>query len=64
MSYFSTPSPTERNVDREISGQEALEGFVSGLYTEVFNCVVALINRYHKLFSKKKKNVFMYFLRC
>ena len=28
-----------------VSGIESLEGFVIGLYTEVFNVVIALINK-------------------
>ncbi|GLG96316.1 Myosin heavy chain, non-muscle [Gryllus bimaculatus] len=42
---FRTPSPTERANDREVTGMEALEGLVTGLYGEVFNAVGALINR-------------------
>ncbi|XP_049839803.1 unconventional myosin-XVIIIa isoform X1 [Schistocerca gregaria] len=38
---FRTPSPTERDV----TGIEALEGLVTGLYGEVFNAVAALVNR-------------------
>lgn len=46
-----SPSPSERSVtaglDRgELTGVEALEGFVVGLYSEVFGAVGALINRY------------------
>lgn len=45
-----SPSPSERSVsaglDRgEFTGVEALEGFVVGLYSEVFGAVGALINR-------------------
>lgn len=42
---FRTPSPTDRGLDREAIGLEAVEGFVVGLYAEVFNCVASLINR-------------------
>ncbi|KAJ8980816.1 hypothetical protein NQ317_000548 [Molorchus minor] len=42
---FRTPSPTEKGLDREAVGLEAVEGFVIGLYAEVFNCVVSLVNR-------------------
>lgn len=46
---FRTPSPTDRNLltgsSTEIGGQEGLEGVAVGLYAEVFNAVIALINR-------------------
>lgn len=42
---FRTPSPTDRGLDRDVSGLEALEGIVIGLYAEVFNCVASLINK-------------------
>lgn len=42
---FRTPSPTDRGPDRDVSGLEALEGIVIGLYAEVFNCVASLINK-------------------
>ncbi|XP_023703143.1 unconventional myosin-XVIIIa isoform X2 [Cryptotermes secundus] len=42
---FRTPSPTERVLDRDVTGLEALEGMVIGLYGEVLNAVAALINR-------------------
>jgi myosin-18 len=42
---FRTPSPTERGLDRDVTGLEALEGMVVGLYGEVLNAVAALINR-------------------
>ncbi|KAJ8956259.1 hypothetical protein NQ318_014994, partial [Aromia moschata] len=42
---FRTPSPTEKGLDREAVGLEAVEGILIGLYAEVFNCVVSLINR-------------------
>ncbi|XP_050489081.1 unconventional myosin-XVIIIa-like isoform X1 [Bombus huntii] len=38
-----TPSPTEQSKD--IMGLDALEGLLIGLYSEVFHCVAALINR-------------------
>ncbi|XP_028173935.1 unconventional myosin-XVIIIa-like [Ostrinia furnacalis] len=37
-----TPSPSN---EREISGTEALDAFVTGLYNETFNIVAALVNR-------------------
>ncbi|XP_048482248.1 unconventional myosin-XVIIIa isoform X3 [Plutella xylostella] len=39
---FRTPSPCH---EREVSGSEALDAFVAGLYNEAFNIVAALINR-------------------
>ncbi|KDR16277.1 Myosin-XVIIIa, partial [Zootermopsis nevadensis] len=42
---FRTPSPTERGLDRDVTGLEALEGMVVGLYGEVLNAVAALVNR-------------------
>lgn len=42
---FRTPSPTDKGLDRDVVGLEALEGFAIGLYAELFNCVAALINR-------------------
>ncbi|XP_067015742.2 unconventional myosin-XVIIIa isoform X2 [Anabrus simplex] len=42
---FRTPSPTDKGNEREVTGLEALEGFVVGLYGEVFSAVGALINR-------------------
>lgn len=42
---FRTPSPTDKGLDREAVGLEAVEGFIIGLYTEVFNCIAYLINR-------------------
>lgn len=42
---FRTPSPTDRAFDRDVVGLEALEGFLIGLYAELFNCVTSLINR-------------------
>lgn len=39
-----TPSPTDQSKD--VTGIEALEGFLIGLYSEVFHCVAALINKY------------------
>ncbi|XP_076647208.1 unconventional myosin-XVIIIa isoform X1 [Halictus rubicundus] len=38
-----TPSPTEQSKD--ISGLDALEGLLIGLYSEVFHCIAALINK-------------------
>ncbi|XP_076756790.1 unconventional myosin-XVIIIa isoform X1 [Xylocopa sonorina] len=38
-----TPSPTE--LSKDIMGMDALEGLLIGLYSEVFHCVAALINR-------------------
>jgi len=42
---FRTPSPTEKGLDRDVTGLEALEGMIIGLYGEVLNAVAALINR-------------------
>ncbi|XP_017771630.1 PREDICTED: unconventional myosin-XVIIIa isoform X2 [Nicrophorus vespilloides] len=42
---FRTPSPTDRTSDREMTGLEALEGIITELYAEVFNCVASLINK-------------------
>lgn len=42
---FRTPSPTDKGLDREAVGLEAIEGFIIGLYAEAFNSVAALINR-------------------
>ncbi|XP_076627599.1 unconventional myosin-XVIIIa isoform X2 [Colletes latitarsis] len=38
-----TPSPTEQSKD--ITGFDALEGLLIGLYSEIFHCIAALINR-------------------
>ncbi|XP_012216903.2 unconventional myosin-XVIIIa isoform X2 [Linepithema humile] len=38
-----TPSPTEQGKD--VMGFDALEGLLVGLYSEVFHCVAALINK-------------------
>ncbi|KAL6267616.1 hypothetical protein P5V15_000691 [Pogonomyrmex californicus] len=38
-----TPSPTEQGKD--VMGLDALEGLLVGLYSEVFHCVAALINK-------------------
>lgn len=38
-----TPSPAEK--DKIVTGAEALEGFVVGLYSEVVNVVNNLLNR-------------------
>ncbi|XP_049879362.1 unconventional myosin-XVIIIa isoform X2 [Pectinophora gossypiella] len=37
-----TPSPSN---EREITGSEALEAFISGLYNETFNIIAAFVNR-------------------
>ncbi|CAH1113986.1 unnamed protein product [Psylliodes chrysocephalus] len=42
---FRTPSPTDKGLDREAVGLEAVEGVIIGLYSEVFNCVTSLLNR-------------------
>ncbi|XP_044737974.1 unconventional myosin-XVIIIa isoform X3 [Chrysoperla carnea] len=42
---FRTPSPTDRGFEGSVVGYDALEGFLVGLYAEVFNCVAALINK-------------------
>lgn len=45
---FRTPSPTDKGLPTSTSdstGQDCLEGLVTGLYAEVFNCVCALINK-------------------
>lgn len=41
-----SPSPTDKGLDREAVGLEALEGFIIGLYNELFNCIISLMNRY------------------
>ena len=41
-----------------MNGMEALEGFVIGLYSELFNAVISLINRYLLMFS----HVFQYMI--
>lgn len=41
-----TPSPTDQSKD--MAGLDALEGLLVGLYSEVFHCVAALVNRYNK----------------
>ncbi|XP_014213237.1 unconventional myosin-XVIIIa isoform X2 [Copidosoma floridanum] len=38
-----TPSPTEQSKD--VTGLDALEGLLVGLYSEVFHCVAALVNK-------------------
>ncbi|KAI4494455.1 hypothetical protein M0802_008947 [Mischocyttarus mexicanus] len=38
-----TPSPTEQS--RDVTGLDALEGLLIGLYSEVFHCIAALINK-------------------
>ncbi|XP_050457787.1 unconventional myosin-XVIIIa-like isoform X1 [Cataglyphis hispanica] len=38
-----TPSPTEQGKD--VTGLDALEGILVGLYSEIFHCVAALINK-------------------
>ncbi|KAE8743557.1 hypothetical protein FOCC_FOCC010804, partial [Frankliniella occidentalis] len=62
-----SPSPSERSVslglDRgELTGVEALEGFVVGLYAEVFGAVGALINR--SLSSQSNTVVSLLLLDC
>lgn len=42
-----TPSPTENSKD--MSGLDALEGLLVGLYSEIFHCIAALINKYVSL---------------
>ncbi|KRT84731.1 Myosin head, partial [Oryctes borbonicus] len=42
---FRTPSPTDRGLERDVSGLEALEGLIVGLYSEVFNAVASMINK-------------------
>ncbi|KAJ2940221.1 hypothetical protein O0L34_g11788 [Tuta absoluta] len=37
-----TPSPSN---EKEVTGSEALDAFVSGLYSETFNIIAALVNR-------------------
>ncbi|XP_013184101.2 unconventional myosin-XVIIIa isoform X2 [Amyelois transitella] len=41
-STLRTPSPSN---ERELSGTEALDAFVTGLYNEAFNMIAALVNR-------------------
>jgi myosin-18 len=38
-----TPSPTDQSKD--LTGIDALEGLLVGLYSEVFHCVAALVNK-------------------
>lgn len=38
-----TPSPTDQSKD--VTGLDALEALLVGLYSEVFHCVAALVNR-------------------
>ncbi|XP_066594077.1 unconventional myosin-XVIIIa isoform X2 [Prorops nasuta] len=38
-----TPSPTDQSKD--VTGLDALEGLLVGLYSEMFHCVAALVNR-------------------
>lgn len=49
-----TPSPTEQSKD--IMGLDALEGLLIGLYSEIFHCVAALINRYVLFLIKYRYN--------
>lgn len=42
---FRTPSPTDRGFEGGVVGLDALEGFLIGLYAEVFNAVAALLNK-------------------
>ena len=48
-SSYKSVSPTDGNkniINEEFTGLDALEGFVIGLYVEVFNLVASYINRY------------------
>ncbi|XP_052268489.1 unconventional myosin-XVIIIa-like isoform X2 [Dreissena polymorpha] len=38
-------SPADKNAEAHTTAMEALEGFVIGLYSDVFNAIVSLINR-------------------
>lgn len=42
---FRTPSPTDKGFERDAQGIEAVEGFMMGLYSELFNAIVFLLNR-------------------
>ena len=48
IGYHTIPSSIFRSVgsDESNEGLESLEGVAAGLYAEVFNAVVAIINRY------------------
>jgi len=54
---FRTPSPTEKGLDRDVTGLEALEGMIIGLYGEVLNAVAALINRWGLLDTSDSERV-------
>ena len=43
--FFFRSSPASKQEDGHTNALEALEGFVIGLYSDVFNAVVSLINR-------------------
>jgi len=38
-------SPADKNAEAATTAMEALEGFVIGLYSDVFNAIVSMINR-------------------
>lgn len=40
-----TPSPTDQSGKDVFMGIDALEGFLIGMYSEIFHCVAALINK-------------------
>lgn len=47
-SSYKSVSPTDANknlIGEEFTGVDALEGFVVGLYTELFNLIASFINR-------------------
>lgn len=47
-SSYKSVSPTDGNkniIGEEFTGLDALEGFVVGLYVEVFNLIASYINR-------------------
>ena len=44
--YFRGASPADKHGDPHTTAMEALEGFVVGLYSDCFNAIVSLINRY------------------
>ena len=44
--HRSTPDKEASAAAEALSGTESIEGFVVGLYCEVFQAVVSLINRY------------------
>ena len=43
---FRGASPADKHGDPHTTAMEALEGFVVGLYSDCFNAIVSLINRY------------------